>query len=91
MAATRESISLIPGKWTDIYQETGIVVGTKIAVQNIGSADLRLSVALAQPDVDSDSWQKIQPNDFPMANSFGDLGAWVFSPNQEGKISVRII
>ena len=84
MALTRESIILQDGVWTNIYDESNIAVGTKIAVHNIGSSDVFLSVALAQPENDSDSWQLIQPNDFPMANSSDDLGAWAFSPNREG-------
>ncbi len=57
----------------------------------MGSSDVYLSVALNQPDNDSDSWQVIQPNDFPMANSSGDLGAWAFSPNTPGKINIRVV
>ena len=91
MALTLPSIILELGTWTNIYSETNIAVGTKIAVQNIGSSDVFLSVAPNQPEKDSDSWQLIQPNDFPMANSSGDLGAWAFSANTGGKISVRVI
>lgn len=91
MSLTRQSIILEDGIWKNIYDESNIAVGTKIAVQNIGSSDVYLSVALNKPENDSDSWQLIQPNDFPMANSFGDLGAWAFSPNKNGKINVRVI
>ncbi|MBV1929893.1 MAG: hypothetical protein KUG81_10340 [Gammaproteobacteria bacterium] len=91
MAVTRESIKLVSGQWTSIYQESGIPVGTKIAVQNIGSSDIRLSVALFQPEIDSDSWQKIQPNDIPMTNDLDDPGAWAFSPNQGAKINVWVV
>ncbi len=91
MALTLPSIILESGVWTNIYAETGIDVGTKIAVHNVGSSDVYLSVALTQPEEDSDSWQLIQPNDFPMANSSDDLGAWAFSPNKQGKINVRVI
>ena len=72
----------------NIYQVSEIPVGTKIAVQNIGSSDVQLSVALLQPANDSDAWQRLQPNDFPLTNDFGDQGAWAFSPNQGGKINV---
>lgn len=88
MAATRESLTLSAGQWTNIYQGTGIAVGTKIAVQNISSSDIRLSAALRQPENDSDSYQVIQANDSPMANDFGDSGAWAFSSNQNAKINV---
>lgn len=91
MANTRESVTLTSGVWTDIYASASIAVGTKIAVQNIGSSDVYLSVALNPPENDSDSYQVIQANDFPMANSSGDLGAWAFSANRDGKINVRIV
>lgn len=91
MAATRESITLVSGEWTNLYQITGIAVGTKIAVQNIGSSDVYLSSSLVQPEKDSDSYQVIQTNDFPMANDFGDPGAWAFSSNQGAKINVWIV
>lgn len=91
MANTRESIRLKTGVWTDIYASAKIPVGMKIAVHNIGSSDVYLSVALNKPENDSDSWQTIQPNDWPMANSSDDLGAWAFSPNKDGKISVRAV
>ena len=88
MASNLKSVTLLSGQWTDVYSETGIEAGTKIAIQNIGAGDVRLTTALLQPDNDSDSYQVIQANDFPMANDFGDDGAWAFSGNQEGKIQV---
>lgn len=91
MAATRESLKLVSGEWTNLYQQTGIDVGTKIGVQNIGSSDVYLSSSLVKPEKDSDSFQVIQPNDFPMANDFGDTGAWAFSPNQGAKINIWVV
>lgn len=91
MAETLPSITLPSGEWIDIYDVTGISVGTKIAVQNIGASDVYLQSVLNQPDTDSDSYQVIQPNDFPMTNSVGDPGAWAFSPNQNAKINVRVV
>lgn len=91
MANNRKSIILESDQWTDIYSVSGIPVGTKIAVQNIGSSDVYLSSALVEPERDSDSFQVIQPNDFPMANSFGDQGAWALSINQGAKINVWVV
>lgn len=85
------SLTLDAGQWINLYDESGIPVGTKIAVQNIGSSDIRLSSALFQPELDSDAWQKIQPNDIPMTNDAGDSGAWAFSPNQDSKLHVWAI
>ena len=78
MAATLKSLIAKAGEWVDIYQGADIQVGTKIAVQNIGSSDLQLTSTLTKPEVDSDTWQKMQPNNFPMVNTKGDRGAWGF-------------
>jgi len=97
VTVTRKSLTLIAGEWTNLYTTTeieadaNIAVGTKIAVQNIGASDVYLSTALTQPEKDSDSFQVIQPNDFPMTNDFGDPGAWAFSPNQGAKINVWVV
>ena len=91
MAHPLESLVARAGEWVNIYQESGITVGTKIAVQNIGSSDLQLSSSVTKPANDDNLWQKIQPNDLPMSNTQGDQGAWVFSPNQIGKLNVWIV
>ena len=91
MASTKESIILVASVWTDLYAVTGIEVGTKIAVHNIASSDIQLSSALIQPEDDSDSWQIVQPNNFPMTNDFGDQGAWARSPHQDSKLQVWAI
>lgn len=91
MANTLPSVKLVPNQWTDIYVVTGIAKGTKIAVQNIGASDVYLAVSLLEPALESDFFQVIQPNDFPMANSQDDKGAWAFSANSGAKINVRIV
>jgi len=91
MADTLPSIELVSNQWTDIYVVTGIAKGTKIAVQNIGSSDVYLASVLLEPNIESDSFQVIQPNDFPMSNCFGDRGAWALSPNAGAKINVRVV
>ena len=88
MAATLGSITLNSNQWTNVYQMTGIAVGTKIAIQNVGSSDVYLTSSLNQPELDSDSFQVIQANNFPLSNSCSDIGAWAMSPNQNAKINV---
>jgi len=82
------SITLVVGEWTDLYASTGIPVGAKLGVHNIGSSDVYLSSAILQPAKDSDMYQVIQPNNLPMTNDTGDQGAWAFSPNQQAKLQV---
>ena len=91
MANTLPNITIPNDEWINIYSISGIESGKKIAVQNIGASDVYLSTALIQPEVGSDNYQVIQPNDIPMANEEGNQGAWAFSSNQQAKISVRIV
>lgn len=82
------SVVLTTGEWTDLYESTGISVGSKLGVHNIGSSDVYLSSALLQPARDSDMYQVIQPNNLPMTNDTGDSGAWALSPSQQAKLQV---
>lgn len=90
MAANLPNVIVPNSQWIDLYAVTGIDIGIKIVVHNTGASDVRLSTALFQPTIDSDSYQLLQPNDFPMTNDQGDVGAWVFSANQTGKVNVRV-
>lgn len=91
MSDNLPSIILPPGKWIDLYSITGINQDARLIVQNIGSSDVYLSSSLNQPELDSDAYQAVQPNNFPMINDKADTHAWAFSPNQNAKISVRSI
>jgi hypothetical protein len=83
----------IPGNaWADLYTLTGIPVGTAISVQNIGSADVYLTVAAAQPPVGYDAYNVvIRSTGAWLRNSSGAAGAWAFCPNASGKLNVRRI
>jgi hypothetical protein len=82
------SVALVTGEWTDLYESTGIPVGSKLGVHNISSSDIRLTSVLLQPQTDSDMYQIIQPNNLPMTNDTGDQGAWAMSLSQNSKLQV---
>lgn len=42
-------VALAANTWTDLYAATGIAVGTRILVENIGSADIHLATQASQP------------------------------------------
>lgn len=78
--------------WVDLYTLTGIPVGTGISVQNIGSADVYLTVAADQPPVDHDAYNVSQRGTgIWLRNSSGDSGAWAFCNGSAGKLSVRAL
>ena len=89
MADNLPSITVPAGQWIDLYSLTGIDVSARIVVQNIGSSDIYITSSLWMPELDNDSYQVIHPNNIPMINGIQDKKAWAFSPNQNGKVSVR--
>ncbi len=88
MADTLPNESLTAGTWIDLYDLTGIAIGTKISIQNIGTNTLFLSTSLAQP-TDSTSRREIKPNEV-FENNSGDSGLWAFSVAIKGLINVAI-
>lgn len=92
MAETLANVDIPANSWVDLYALTGLAVGTAISVQNIGSADVYLTVAAAQPPVDHNAYNVISRNTGVwLRNTSGDIGAWGFCPNADGKLSVRAL
>lgn len=88
MADTLPNILVPEKQWTDIYSESGIVVGTKIQIQNIGSTDLYLySGASAPGSVPGGGYIILRPF-MTASNDTGDAGAWISSLDA-GKINVK--
>lgn len=91
MADTLPNVILTPNTWIDLYAETGIPVGTKISVDNVGVNDIYLTVQATQPPVNHDAYTIIRRESaFSSANDEGDSGAWAYSPMVQGKLNVRI-
>ncbi|PHR55977.1 MAG: hypothetical protein COA43_14770 [Robiginitomaculum sp.] len=83
MADTLVNTSLTAGIWVDIYNETGIAVGTEISIENLSPSPLRRYSGLTVPiDADEDngtgSFSRIR-NYETAVNNTGDAGAWLFS------------
>lgn len=67
----------VRGGWINLYQESGITVGTKILVQNFQSNS---PVALADTENEptaTDGRVRIDPTQF-YQNDSGDAGAWAY-------------
>lgn len=88
MSDTLGNVTLIANVWTDLYAETGIIVGSQIVVQNIGSCDVCLTTKAIQPD-DEDATQLVERGGF-VINDFGDSGAWAFCQGSGGLLNVRL-
>lgn len=92
MADTLQNITLPENTWVDVYNASGISVGTAISVQNIGVADVYLTVRSTQPPVGYNAYNVVQrDNGVRLRNTKGDSGAWAFCPNNVGKINIRPI
>lgn len=88
MADTLPNVPLTANTWIDLYAESGITVGVKIAVENLGVPDVFLTEQAAQP-VDLSSYNIVKREGPQMQNNVGALGAWAFCPNANGRVNVR--
>lgn len=89
MPDSTENVTVTVGQWVDLYAITGLSVGTQISVENIGSSDIYLTVLATLPTPDYDKYDVVRAGGLPAKNTAGDSGAWAYSPNREGKLSVR--
>lgn len=93
MPATLPNVLIPPtAEWVDLYALTGIAVGTAIEVDNIGAADVFLTVAELKPAPDNDSYNILEPNsDIRLRNSSGDPGAWAYAGQWGTKLNIRVL
>lgn len=75
--ASRPPVLLPAGEWVDLYDATGITVGTKLSVHNNGSAMAILS-DIAQKPVSGFGYDNIAPNQFLNSPDTPD-GVWAMS------------
>jgi hypothetical protein len=83
--------TLLPkGAYIDLYASTGITIGTKIEVQNIGVDDIRLYSQAASPvNGDTSGYQVIDRGEY-MENDEGDLGAWAVCMPCDGLLNIKV-
>lgn len=82
------NLKIIARKYTNIYQELGIDVGTQITISNNSSHDIRLFSDETEPKDDS-SYLLLRPTPFTAKNDSGDKGAWAFC-NSNAIIDVKV-
>lgn len=91
MASTPVTMRVPTGAYFNIYDATGIPAGSRLRVSNEGAAVVFLATSPTQPEVDALAYQVLPPRGHPVVNDGGDVGEWVYSPNQVGRISVRVV
>lgn len=76
---TLSNVTLEKGVWVDIYDATGIAVGTQITVQNLTTSHVRLHTSAAEP-TGNYGFKTVPPYEYAI-NDTGDSGAWAYSTN----------
>jgi len=89
MADTLNNVPLPAGVWVDLYDATGITVGVKLSVQNLGSSTIQLVVKATEPLV-TDGFNELVPGNEQYQNQDADSGAWARSLINSGIANVRI-
>lgn len=79
-------------EWVDLYAVTGLEVGTRMCVQNVGSADVYLTSQADMPENDHDAYNVCARNTGDwLVNDYGDSGAWAYCSSDGGKINVKVV
>lgn len=90
MADTLPNIPLDSNEWIDLYDQSGISVGRKVKINNVGDSDVYYSVSQSQPSLNNTSYKVISPRDLPVTTNQGDSGLWALSPTDNGKVNVEL-
>ena len=89
MVDTLDNVDIPANTFVDIYDATGISVGVQIDVQNLADGDLYLTTKATLPTA-TDAYQLLLTGQIAR-NDLADSGAWVYSPNRDGKINVKVV
>jgi len=90
MPDTLENIPIPVNEWVDLYDLSGITVGSEVSVQNVGVCDLYLAVQASQPEKPHNSYKIIQrKNGISYTSIPDDSGLWAFCNNDEGLINIE--
>ena len=77
MATSLPSVTIPINTWVDLYDATGIVAGTQLIIQNIGSSEVILVESSTQP-TSATGHNSLPPREY-LTNSASNVGAWAFS------------
>ncbi len=89
MADTLNNVQLPAGVWVDLYDATGIAVGTQINAKNEGTSSVMLVAIATEPqDLSPDGFRTYNPGDEAI-NDSGDSGAWALSKTRDGLLNIK--
>ncbi len=80
MATSLSPVRVNPNVWVDLYDATGISVGVKIIIQNVGSSPAQLTEAATVPPIPlgTTGVNIISDREY-LTNATSAVGAWAFS------------
>lgn len=87
MADTLPNVPLPKGVPVDLYSATGIIVGTRIIVQNLSGAEVNLTAKATAPTFGDGFF--ILKRSQEAENEIGDSGAWAVCNAMDGLVQVR--
>lgn len=77
MATSLPRITIPASTWVDLYDATGITLGTQLIIQNTGRDEARLSESALEP-VSTTGYNNLLLNEYLISAST-PVGAWCFS------------
>ena len=89
MAATLPDVTITNTAYTDLYDATGIAVGTAVILQNKGSQPVFLQTTLAAPSASSEAGFVISPLEILTVDA-AEAGLWARSSAFSGHLSVQV-
>lgn len=83
------NVSIPQNQWTDLYAALGVSIGTLLAIENVGDADVYLAVQATQPTADHNAYTIVKrPPSVAVQNTAGDAGAWAYCNGSVGKLAI---
>ncbi len=77
MSTSLPPVTIPRNVWIDLYAETGLTVGVKLIIQNIGRDEVVLTEASSEP-TSGYGHNKLMSRLF-LTNATGNVGAWAYS------------
>ena len=77
MATSLPQVVLPSKQWVDLYDATGITLGTQIIIQNTGGNEARLVESLAQPELNS-GYNVLYDTEY-LTSASTPVGSWAYA------------
>lgn len=90
MSLTLANIPVSENEWVDLYLASGIEVGRKVTIDNVGDSDIYYTSSVNQPDRNFKSYNTLKPRTGQVSNKEGDQGLWALSLVEGNAVNVSV-